>query len=404
VFASADVGTRAVTASGYSLAGAKSGNYSLSAQPVVPDSAITAKDLLISATDCSKKSGNPDPVFTVSYSGFIAGDSSSVVTGLTVTREPGEKAGTYIITPSGALAQNYTIEYATAFLTITNTAPVLDSITGFVIGANKSFTVNMDRISATDIDGDTLTLLIGTGTNFTVSGTTITPKADFAGTIIVPFQVTDGSDTSNIVTLEVLVRDVFRNKKPGIDSVAITPIEKNSRGEVTIDMIEYFDGDDDPVAIILGAGTGYSLDGFTIIPDSGFTGMLTVPVRITDGIDTSDVYSAKVSVFEKVLDFHKGQEEMRGEYRVVAAPNPAPPGTPKVLIKGTGDYDRVDVRIYDNLGNVVESGFVNGNENGFEYSWRLRDIRMSGTFVAFIQGYRDGKPVKKQKVMIGVKQ
>ncbi len=49
-FDSANVGTRAVTATGYALGGANAGNYVLAAQPTVPDATITALPLQLTGT------------------------------------------------------------------------------------------------------------------------------------------------------------------------------------------------------------------------------------------------------------------------------------------------------------------------------------------------------------------
>ena len=49
-FASANAGPWAVTATGYTLGGAHAGNYSLSAQPVVPDATISPRPVQLAGT------------------------------------------------------------------------------------------------------------------------------------------------------------------------------------------------------------------------------------------------------------------------------------------------------------------------------------------------------------------
>ena len=49
-FASANVGTWAVTATGYALGGTHAGNYVFSAQPTVANATITARPLLLAGT------------------------------------------------------------------------------------------------------------------------------------------------------------------------------------------------------------------------------------------------------------------------------------------------------------------------------------------------------------------
>ncbi|MEN9355674.1 MAG: domain type [Fibrobacterota bacterium] len=49
----------------------------------------------------------------------VNGETPSVVTGLVLTRAPGTVPGTYAITPSGAVAENYFITFVNGTLTIT---------------------------------------------------------------------------------------------------------------------------------------------------------------------------------------------------------------------------------------------------------------------------------------------
>ena len=79
---------------------------------------IARAPLTITANNQSKTYGQSDPALTVTYAGFTNGDTSAVVSGLTVARAPGETVGGYTITPSGASAANYTIGYGTGTLSI----------------------------------------------------------------------------------------------------------------------------------------------------------------------------------------------------------------------------------------------------------------------------------------------
>ena len=136
-FASKNVGTgKAITASGYALSGTGASNYKIS-QPSGITADITPAPLTIKAADAEKGRYEEDPVFTVTYIGFVAGDNSSAVSGLVVEREPGEKPGTYSIIPSGASAANYEIEYVNGTFTINGSTSVL----------NNHITVNENKIS-----------------------------------------------------------------------------------------------------------------------------------------------------------------------------------------------------------------------------------------------------------------
>ncbi len=78
--------------------------------------------LTITADNSSKIYGSANPVFTVQYSGFVAGDTS-----LSLKLQPIVKttatatslAGTYPINASRAYSSNYTIDYKPGILTVT---------------------------------------------------------------------------------------------------------------------------------------------------------------------------------------------------------------------------------------------------------------------------------------------
>ena len=130
------VGSYTITPSG-----ATATNYSIT--EATGTLTITAAPLTITADNQSKKDGQSDPTLTVSYAGLTNGDTSAVVSGLTVTRAPGETVGGYTITPSGAAAANYTIGYVIGLLTIQPvvTANVLSPTNGAVFHATSSIPV-----------------------------------------------------------------------------------------------------------------------------------------------------------------------------------------------------------------------------------------------------------------------
>ncbi|WP_186758759.1 MBG domain-containing protein, partial [Echinicola salinicaeni] len=107
-----DVGTYAITASGYT-----SGNYSISY--VDGSFAITQAALTVTADDQSKVYGTADPALTVSYAGFVNGDTETTLGGtLDISRAAGEDVGNYAITASGYTSSNYTISYVDGNLEI----------------------------------------------------------------------------------------------------------------------------------------------------------------------------------------------------------------------------------------------------------------------------------------------
>ena len=89
---------------------------------------ITKAPLIISVGNYTKKQGEKNPEFEISYNGFKNNDTEYIMdvepiitTNATETSEPGE----YEITVSGAEAENYEISYVNGLLTITDADSVI---------------------------------------------------------------------------------------------------------------------------------------------------------------------------------------------------------------------------------------------------------------------------------------
>ena len=83
---------------------------------------ITKAPLTITAKSYTRKQGEANPTFDVTYSGFKNGETSSVLTQKPIcstTATPSSSPGTYDITVSGAFATNYDISYVKGKLTVT---------------------------------------------------------------------------------------------------------------------------------------------------------------------------------------------------------------------------------------------------------------------------------------------
>ena len=88
---------------------------------------ITKAPLTITAKSYTRKQGEANPTFDVTYSGFKNGETSSVLTRkptCSTTATSSSSPGTYAITVSGASANNYDISYVNGKLTVTQADPV----------------------------------------------------------------------------------------------------------------------------------------------------------------------------------------------------------------------------------------------------------------------------------------
>ena len=141
------------------------------------------------------------------------------------------------------------------------------------------------------------TLAVQDGTNYTRVGNTITPAADFSGTLTVPVTVNDGTDDSNVFNLSVTVTAV--NDAPEITGqTALETAEETALGITLADLTVSDPDNSYPADFTLAVqdGTNYTRVGNTITPATDFNGTLTVPVTVNDGTADSGVYNLSVTV------------------------------------------------------------------------------------------------------------
>lgn len=142
------------------------------------------------------------------------------------------------------------------------------------------------------------TLRIFNGDNYTISGTTVRPTSGFTGTLTVPVRVNDGKNNSEKFDLKIEVFAEQTNTPPSI--IGQLAIISNG-GPVTVRLSDLIVSDPDDsypsgFTLILGNGSNYSLNGNSVIPSPGFSGIITVPVRVNDGEAQSAPFDLKITV------------------------------------------------------------------------------------------------------------
>src|SRR5206468_1405530 len=113
--ASSHAGTYPITASS-----AVDADYTISY--VAGTLTVNAAALTITADDHTKTYGTTNPVLSVTYSGFVNGDTEATLTTpatATTTATAKSHAGAYSITLSGAVGADYTIVFVPGTLTVT---------------------------------------------------------------------------------------------------------------------------------------------------------------------------------------------------------------------------------------------------------------------------------------------
>src|SRR5205823_2469620 len=106
--------------------------------------------------------GQANPAFTVSYSGFVNGDTASALGGTLTISSPATASspvGSYAITPGGVSSSNYTISFVNGTLTVAP-APLTvaaDNKQRLYGQANPAFTASYTGF----VNGDTASSLGG---------------------------------------------------------------------------------------------------------------------------------------------------------------------------------------------------------------------------------------------------
>jgi hypothetical protein len=161
-----DAGTYPVTCSG-----AADGNYDISYAPGAMT--VTKATLTVSADDQARSSGEANPPLTVSYSGFVLGQTlgTSGVTGdpaCTTAATPASAPGAYPITCSvGTLSSaNYTFQFDPGTLTVGKAQTALSaqpvSVARSLLSLNVTMTANLRSVATGQpLAGETVSFTLG---------------------------------------------------------------------------------------------------------------------------------------------------------------------------------------------------------------------------------------------------
>ena len=187
---------------------------------------------------------------------------------------------------------NFTVK----FLPV-NDKPELEPISDFRIDEEA---VTSITVTASDVDGDELTVSATTSTNQVVPSVdgmelTLTPAKDFVGTASVNVFVTDGSLTDT-VSYKLTVLNV--NDAPVLFEIKDQIVSEDSHMNVRVvasdvdDNVLAYDGKSDNV----GVGVSASADTITLQPIADFFGSSVITVYASDGKDVdSTTFTLKVN-------------------------------------------------------------------------------------------------------------
>jgi len=243
---------------------------------------------------------DPDNPYPTGFSMTVLPGPNYTFTGTTITPALNFN-GTLVVSVKvndGELdSQPYSLQIT---ITPVNDPPVITAQSPLSTNEDTPITLVIGNFTVVDPEPTTYTLTVvpGAGPNFTVSGNTVTPNANYFGTISVPVRVSDGFLNSIVYNAQIQVNSV--NDPPVI--IGQTSLSTVEDIPITILLTDLTVTDVDnpgyPTGFALNvlAGTNYTFSGATVTPSANVTGTIFVNVRVNDGTDNSNTYPLQVEV------------------------------------------------------------------------------------------------------------
>ncbi len=183
---------------------------------------------------------------------------------------------------------------ATAKLIYYNRAPEISEVNSKVSPEDMPVSVTLADITAADPDNDPVSLVMFPGDHYSVSGNTVTPAPDYNGPVSVGIAASDGSFKSDTAYMYIMVTPV--NDAPALTAVYNKSTAEDTSLPLSLDDVSVSDAESDPLTLLPGEGDHYSLAGLTVTPSPDYYGILSVPVSVSDGTDTSAILYLKITV------------------------------------------------------------------------------------------------------------
>ena len=279
---------------------------------ILEDAATTSIDVIANDTDADSGDALTLTAVATAGTGTVAINSDGVSVDYTPASDfNGTEVITYTVS-DGTL----TDETGTLTVTVTSVddAPVAVADTATV--DEDAATTSIDVIANdTDADtADTLTLTAvataGTGTvAINLDGVSVdyTPAADFNGTEVITYTVSDGTDSDDTGTLTVTVTSVDDAPVAIVDTATVDEDAATTSIDVIANDTDADTGDTLTLTAVASAGTGtvaINLDGVSVdyTPAADFNGTEVITYTVSDGTLTDETGTLTVTV-NPVNDF-----------------------------------------------------------------------------------------------------
>jgi hypothetical protein len=269
-----------IIGAGTTTISATDGNSTQTQQLIVNPAPLTIK-----ANDQTRPYGSANPALTVSYSGFVNGETNNnLITTPTVQTAAGisSPAGTYPITASGAVAANYIMTYVAGTLTV---SPVLPP-TLTTMSTTSAPSGTPVTLTGTNLGGATATSFGGTAAaSFTInSATSIT--AVVGGGTSGNVSVTTPGGTATLSGFTYIFSLPVNNFTVAMTSASCRGSSNGSIGITAVQSLSY-------TATISGSTTSYPFSSSTTIPNLA-AGTYTVCIMVA-GQSFQQCYTVVIS-------------------------------------------------------------------------------------------------------------
>jgi uncharacterized repeat protein (TIGR02543 family) len=319
-FENANVGTGktvTVDTSKASVTGNDNGNYSISYATTGVTANITQKALTITANAKTITYGDAPANDGVSYSGFVNGETASVLGGTlsyTYSYTQYDKVGnTYTITPSGLTSSNYAITFADGTLTVqaksitatvTASEKVYDGTNTATVSASVSADqlVNGNQLSITGLTGTFENANVGEGKTVTVDTTEAAVTGNDNGNYSISYATTGvtANITQKALTITANAKAITYGDAPTNDGVSYDGFVNNETASVLGGTLSYSYsytqyGNVGNTYTITPSGltsSNYNItfvDGTLTVQPKSITATVTASEKVYDGINTATV-------------------------------------------------------------------------------------------------------------------
>ncbi len=302
----------------------KLGNYSVTNTPGTL--AITSAQLTVTVADATRVYGDPNPAFTVSFSGFVNGDTAAVVSGTPScsSAAPTSAVGTYpIVCTQGTLsATSYVFVFVSGTLTVTP-APLsvtAANSTRLYGDANPAFSgtitgiKNGDNITANYTTTATVTSLIGT---YPITPVLVDPTSKLGN-----YTVTSNNATLTVTQAPIVVTAANLSRAYGAPNPALTGTITGVRNgdPITVTFattaIQTSPAGTYPITPSLNDPTG-KLSNYTLTVNNGTLTVTAVPLVVTV-VDATRPFGAPNPAFTGIITGLQNGDNITAIYSTVA--------------------------------------------------------------------------------------